>query len=70
MIILHLRLILHDDLDRSNGQYEWIYCCLKQLIVDKQEKNDDNDYMLVDDTIYCYMSTPMTVQLMIDEDTK
>ena len=29
MIILHLRLILHDDLDRSDGKYEWIYCCLK-----------------------------------------
>ena len=80
MITVHLCLILHDDVGRSDGKYEWIYCCLKyewiycclrQLIVDKQE-NDDNDYnyMLVDDTICCYMSTPMTVQFMIDEDTK
>ena len=68
MITLHLRLILHDDLGRSDGKYEWIYCCLKQLIVDKQEKNDDNDYMLVDDTICCYMSTPMTVQMQTQND--
>ena len=56
MFTLHLRLILHDDLGSSDGKYEWIYCCLKQLILDKQE-NDDNGYMLVDDTICCYMST-------------